>query len=784
MRVCQFGFGFGDTMQNSNNLENNIRLTTPALRWLDALPVGNGRIGALIFGGVEAERLALNHENLWRGVTRNREVESQASHLPEIREALLAGNFLEGHALATKYLSGHSRRVQPYQPVGDLSIQLLASDAASDYDRELDLSTAVASVHYRANDIRFDRETFASGPQNMIVARIRASAPGAINVRAALSRIDDPDAIVESWTSSDAIGFSATFIEGIRFAVETRIVSAGGRRQSEDGASISIIGADELILLTAIAVEWDGDDPAAACKAILDTAPQSYDELLAAHLAEYREMYDRVSLELETPADRRTLPLDKRLDLLRKDGNDPGLAALYFNYGRYLLLASSRNCDQPANLQGIWNVDLRPPWDCDIHNDINIQMNYWPAEVCNLAECAAPLVSHIERCIPQGQKIAKQLYGCRGVWYGITADIWGCPTPEAPDFDVWTGAAPWLAEHLWWRYEYSCDIEFLREHAYPFHKLCAEFYEDYLVRDENGWLVTVPSQSPENFFVGGARPVSLCVGSTMDLLFVREVFSRCIEASERLGVDPQMRPAWQAILDDLAPFQIGSNGVLQEWLRDFEEGEPGHRHLSHLIGIFPGEQMTPDLLPEFYAAGRVSLERRLAAGGGPTGWSRSWVCALWARFFEGDLAYEHLIRLICDYSTASLLDTHPYGNEWGVVFQIDGNFGGAAAIAELLLQSHSGVIRLLPALPTNWNSGSVKGLRARGGYAVDMAWQHGALTEAIISSEPGGTCVVACAPDISPVDDNGAPLKGIRDAQGRLNVHVDAGKKVRLTRAL
>jgi alpha-L-fucosidase 2 len=443
-------------------------------------------------------------------------------------------------------------------------------------------------------------------------------------------------------------------------------------------------------------------------------------------------------LDLGNVPEAETLPLNARLERMRAGEADPGLIALYFQFGRYLLLSSSRRCDQPAQLQGIWNEELRPPWESDFHHDVNIQMNYWPAEVCNLAECAEPLFNYIWRAVPQSQKAARDLYDCGGIVMCLQTDVWDRATPESPGWDIWTGAAPWLAEHLWWRWEYTRDETFLRQQVYPFYRLIAEFYSDYLVRDEQGRLVPVPSQSPENYFVGGAEPVSLTIGATMDLLFIRETFTRCLEAGKLLGLDEEIYPVWEGILSDIPPFQIGKHGQLQEWLEDFEEAEPGHRHFSHLVGVYPSETMTPHQLPDFYNAARVSLERRLAAGGGHTGWSRAWTAALWARFGDKDQAYEHLVHLITDFATDSLLDLHPPR-----IFQIDGNFGGTAALAEMLLQSHEGLLRLLPTLPAQWPNGSVSGLRGRDGFTINITWYNGVLAEARITSTLGHVCRVA-----------------------------------------
>lgn len=716
-----------------------LLLARPAERWLDALPIGNGRIGAMVFGGTSVERLALNHENLWRGVTRDRTTKPVYEHLPEIRAKLLASQWIEGAELATKYLSGHDRRVQPYQPVGDLTIRLESHDSPKNYRRSLDLVDGIAEVSYSAGGVNFHRQVFASAVHNAIVVHMTADKPRSISANIALGRIDDPECTLEDWSRAGSFGFKGRFAEGIEFAAEARVSVKGGSALPGEHAQIEIEKADEVLIVLAIATDYSASSPDEQCAKLLDTTPMDINLLRKAHLAEHRAIFNRVKLDLATDPALDSLPLEDRLGRLRNGGSDPALVALYFQYGRYLLMSSSRKCDQPANLQGIWSEELRPPWECDFHHDVNIQMNYWAAEACNLADCANALLRYIHRDIPQAARAARDLYNCRGVCFCIQTDVWDRATPESPGWDVWTGAAAWLAEHLWWRWEYSLDKGFLRDKAYPFLKLVAEFYEDYLVRDDKGRLVTVPSQSPENRFVGGAAPVSICVGATMDILLITEVLTRCLRAGEILGIDKELRPKWEQILRDLPPCQIGKHGQLQEWLEDFEEAEPGHRHVSHLIGVYPGEQMTPEVLPEFYRAARVTLERRLAAGGGHTGWSRAWTSALWARFGEGELAYEHLVHLITDFATTSLLDLHP-----PQIFQIDGNLGGTAAVVEMLLQSRGGAIYLLPALPEQWRCGSVSGLRARGGVEVGITWRDGAVVEAQLRAKVAGKCRVWC----------------------------------------
>jgi alpha-L-fucosidase 2 len=803
VRASQMG---KDTRADGTDL--TLWYRQPAASWNEALPVGNGQLGAMIFGGVEDERIQLNEDTLWSGYPRGCDNPDALAALSEVRRLVLEERRYVEAGEATRSMQGPFG--ESYEPLGDLRIRLPGHAGASDYRRALDLDSALATVSYAVGEVTYSREVFASFPDQAIVVRLMASKPGALTFSAALTsphpsrverRVESDVALLGKAPAHAApiyrraanpVVYDEADGIGMRFEARVRVVAEGGC-VAASSSGVEVQGADAATIVLVAATGFRGFDrmPDGASEEIgarnaetLDAAmARSFDAIRADHVADHRALFLRASLDLG--GGRSDLPTDERLRVVAM-APDPGLAALYFHCGRYMLIASSRPGSQAANLQGIWNEEIRPPWSSNYTINVNAQMNYWPAEVANLADLAEPLYRLIEELAVRGARTAATNYGCRGWVAHHNTDLWRTSAPVGaygsgdPRWAMWPMAAPWLCQHLWDHFAFSGDLEFLRERAYPLMRGAAEFLLDWLVEDIGGLvdadglgrLVTCPSTSPENaFYTSDGRVATISAASTMDLMLARDLFGSCVEASEALGVDANFRSRLRVALDRLHPLQVGRQGQLQEWWEDFAEPEPGHRHISHLWGLYPGREVSISRTPELAAAARRSLERRLAHGGGHTGWSAAWIVLFWARLRAPEQAHAMLTQLLVRSSLPNLFDSHPFDSPLGAVFQIDGNFGGTAAIAELLLQSQEGEIELLPALPVQWPNGSFRGLRARGGPEVDLEWQDGKATACRLRADrsgvarvraPAGQRVVRAVVDGNPVEvERSGPLEVI-----------------------
>ncbi|WP_195575339.1 glycosyl hydrolase family 95 catalytic domain-containing protein [Paenibacillus sp. 1001270B_150601_E10] len=777
---------------------NQLWYERPAGTWSEALPLGNGRMGGMVFGGTVKERIQLNEDTLWAGYPANEINDDAVHYLQEARDLLAEGRPLEAQQLIERKMLGTAGNgVQPYQPLGNLTIHCLNELEEEDYERSLDLPTAVARTIFGSTDKRHERSVFISVPDQVMVVHWQTNDPAGLHVEVGLDSLLEHQVVANEHGELLLTGRCPIHVrnhnngvvpeviyeqeqpgKGMRFAASVRIIHEGGQTGQQGRDKLTIAGASSFTLLYTSATSYAGFDqipgtshvdPVEQCRgSLLACLGKSYEQLLEAHLQEYQPLFQRARLRLGAEQeDRSELPTDQRLFQLVNGAKDPQLMSLVFQYGRYLLIASSRPGTMAANLQGIWNDMVMPPWNCDYHLNINLEMNYWLAESCNLSDMHEPLFKLIEEQAITGAETARRQYGCRGWTAHTMTDIWRTnnvgPAGQA-EWAFWPMGGAWLCSHLWEHYLFTKDTDFLEQRALPLMRGAAQFLLDWLIETEEGQLITSPATSPENNYVTeDQKACSVSRAAAMDLLLCRELFTSVIEACEALPLHKgdELVEACRDALSKLKPIEIGSRGDIVEWEKELHEWDPRHRHVSHLYGLYPGREFTAEDKFEYFEAARRSLELR---GNEGTGWSMGWKVALWARLYDGNQAIQVLHNFLYVIDDTSGYDYHRGGIYPNLFcahppFQIDGNFGAAAGIAEMLLQSHRETIHLLPALPAEWDEGHMKGLRARGGYTVDISWKKGELVQAVITSDRDQRTIVQYRERTVQVDCNaGTPV--------------------------
>ncbi len=793
-----------------DNIEANPQVLwyeQPASEWTEALPIGNGRLGGMVYGGVTEDLIQLNEDTLWSGYPRDNNNYEASKYLEQARKLLFEEKYSEAEKIIEDHMVG--TYTESYQPLGDLHLKFKDVEQSTNYRRDLDLNTATTTTRFESAGRTFTRQSFISAVDQVLALNLGCDKPGQVSVTISLnSLLSGSIKAIEgtglSYTGSapDHVepnySFSlnpVTYADGktTRFQIQLQVFAEGGKLKLTDQNELEIGNADRVRLNLTGATSFagfdkdpaaSGKDPALECEKWLGAAASlGYDELYSRHLADYQPLFRRVELFLGT-SEAVSLPTDRRLEKLKAGEADPQLAVLYFQYARYMMITSSRPGTEPANLQGIWNERVRPPWSSNYTTNINAQMNYWPVETCNLSECHEPLLNMIEELQVTGRKTAEVHYQARGWVAHHNVDLWRQSNPANGKamWAFWPLGGVWLCEHLWEHYAFNLDRDFLANRAYPAMKGAALFCLDWLVDDGQGNLITNPSTSPENrFLTPEGVPAAPSIGSTADLVMILELFGHCIEASQILDTDAEFRAELEAARSKIKPFRIGKFGQLQEWYKDFDEPEPGHRHVSHMYGLYPAAEINRFKQPELAAACRVSLERRKAHGGGHTGWSSAWLVNLWARLGDGEEAYNYYTGLLKHLTYPNLFDAHPpLGPRDGNVFQIDGNFGGAAGLAEMLLQSQSGEIELLPALPAAWSSGRISGLKARGGFEVKLAWENGSLQEAELKAQFDRPCRIRTSTGIQGITSGSEEVAVERLGDNLVQFQAQAGKTYRV----